>query len=103
MGFQSAQDSKARFEANAEQLAGVLGHVARKRRLHDYCSGLMMSCPRKSVEPMAAITAPAPERVRAQHLSLLHFVGKGDWSDEKVLAKVRELVLPIMERREAPD
>jgi SRSO17 transposase len=45
---------------------------------------------------MAAITAP--ERTAAQHQSLLHFVGEGKWSDEKVLAKVREMVLPEMER-----
>jgi SRSO17 transposase len=56
----------------------------------------MMPCERKSVEPMAAITAP--ERTAAQHQSLLHFVGEGKWSDEKVLAKVRELVLPKIER-----
>jgi SRSO17 transposase len=29
---------------------------------------------------------------------LLHFVGEGRWSDEKVLAKVRAMVLPAMER-----
>ena len=57
----------------------------------------MMPCERKSVEPMAAITAP--ERTAAQHQSLLHFIGEGRWSDEKVLAKVRELVLPEMERQ----
>jgi SRSO17 transposase len=57
---------------------------------------LMMPCGRKSVEPMAAITAP--ERIAAQHQSLLHFVGEGNWSDEKVLAKVREMVLPAIER-----
>ena len=45
---------------------------------------------------MAAITAP--ERTAAQHQSLLHFVGEGTWSDEKVLAKVREMVLPEIER-----
>src|SRR5437762_11423156 len=45
---------------------------------------------------MAAITAP--ERTAAQHQSLLHFIGEGRWSDEKVLAKVRELVLPQLER-----
>jgi SRSO17 transposase len=56
----------------------------------------MMPCERKSVEPMAAITAP--ERTAAQRQSLLHFVGEGKWSDERVLAKVRELVLPEMER-----
>ena len=55
-----------------------------------------MPCTRKSVEPMAAITAP--ERTAAQHQSLLHFVGEGNWSDEKVLAKVREMVLPAIER-----
>jgi SRSO17 transposase len=54
---------------------------------------------RKSVEPMAAITAPA--RVAAQHQSLLHFVGQSQWSDEKVLSKVRELVLPAIERHGA--
>jgi SRSO17 transposase len=55
-----------------------------------------MPCERKSVEPMAAVTAP--ERTAAQHQSLLHFVGEGRWSDEKVLAKVGEMVLPVIER-----
>lgn len=40
----------------------------------------------------------APARVTAQHQSLLHFVGKAPWSDERVLARVRELVLPSIER-----
>src|SRR5437660_8798175 len=56
----------------------------------------MMPCERKSVEPMAARTAPA--RTAAQHQSLLHFVGNADWSDEAVLAKVREMVLPAIEK-----
>jgi len=51
---------------------------------------------RKSVEPMAALTAPT--RVPAQHQSLLHFVGEGGWSDEQVLAKVCDMVLPEIER-----
>jgi SRSO17 transposase len=48
------------------------------------------------VEPMAARTDPA--RVSAQHQSLMHFVSVGAWSDEKVLAKVGELVLPAIEK-----
>jgi SRSO17 transposase len=56
----------------------------------------MMPCERKSVEPLAAMTAP--ERTAAQHQSLLHFVGQAPWSDEPVLAKVRELVLPRLRR-----
>jgi SRSO17 transposase len=59
----------------------------------------MLPLERKSVEPMAAKTAPA--RTSAKHQSLLHFVGQGQWSDEKLLAKVRELVLPGIERHGA--
>ena len=64
--------------------------------MRDYCTGLMLPGGRKSVEPMAAKTAPA--RTAAQHQSLLHFIGIAPWSDEKVLAKVRELVLPAIEK-----
>ena len=61
----------------------------------DYCTGLLLPADRKSVEPMAAMTAPAG--TAAQHQSLLHFVGQGNWSDEKMLAKIREVVLPKIE------
>src|SRR5271167_3283698 len=91
-----AADSASRFEAYVEGLVSVIGHADRARPLRDYCVGLMMPCERKSVEPMAALTAPA--RTAAQHQSLLHFVGEGRWSDARVLAKVREMVLPEMER-----
>ena len=74
----------------------MIGHADRAGPLRDYCMGLVMPGERKSVEPMAAITAP--ERTAAQHQSLLHFVGQGAWSDEDVLAKVREMVLPQIER-----
>ena len=74
----------------------VIGHADRAGPLRDYCTGLVMPCERKSVEPMAAVTAPA--NVGAQHQSLLHFVGEAPWSDERVLAKVREMVLPAIER-----
>jgi SRSO17 transposase len=30
---------------------------------------------------------------------LLHFVGEGNWCDEKIMAKVREMVTPAIERR----
>jgi SRSO17 transposase len=54
-----------------------------------------MPVERKSVEPLAAVTAPA--RVSAQHQALLHFVANAPWSDAAVLAKVRELVQPALE------
>src|SRR5262249_22267647 len=71
----------------------------RAGQLRDYCAGLLLSGGRRSVEPMAALTATARERVPAQHQSLLHFIGEGGWSDERVLAKVREMVQPEIERR----
>jgi SRSO17 transposase len=92
-----AKDIESRFASYVEGLVSVLGHQDRAGPLRDYCVGLMMPGDRKSVEPMAAITAPG--RTAAQHQSLLHFVGQGPWSDQKVLAKVREKVLPEIERQ----
>ena len=96
MDLKQSGDSEARFAAYVKGLAGVIGHADRTGPLRDYCTGLMLPGERKSVEPMAARTAPA--RTAAQHQSLLHFVGVATWSDEKVLAKVREMVLPAIEK-----
>ncbi len=96
MRLPAAEDTESRFVAYVERLTGVIGHADREGPLRDYCTGLVMPCERKSVEPMAAVTAPA--RVGAQHQSLLHFVGEAAWSDERVLAKVCEMVLPAIER-----
>jgi SRSO17 transposase len=96
MVLQKADDSESRFEAFARGLASVIGHEDRERPLRDYLIGLVMPCERKSVEPMAAVTAPT--RVAAQHQSLLHLVGQSPWSDERMLSKVYEMVLPEMER-----
>ena len=87
--------TQERFAAYVGALLGVIGHADRAGPLRDYCLGLLMPGERKSVEPIAAVTAPG--RVSAQHQSLLHFVANAPWSDERVLAKVRELVLPSVE------
>ena len=93
------RDSAARFASYLDGLARVIGHAARVGPMRDYCTGLLLPCERKSVEPIAAATAPG--RVGAQHQALLHFVAEGAWSDEVVLAKVREMVLPKIERHGA--
>src|SRR5271167_1303887 len=89
------KSSEARFACYVDALAAVLGRKDRAGPLEDYCTGLLMPGERKSVEPMAAVVAPA--HVSAKHQSLLHLVGQAAWSDEVVLAKVRELVLPAIE------
>jgi len=96
MNLRASEGSESRFAAYVEGLVEVIGHADRAGPLKDYCLGLLLPGERKSVEPMAAVTAPA--RVPAQHQSLLHFVGNAPWSDEKLLAKVRELVRPALER-----
>src|SRR5271156_1532640 len=75
-GTRLSEASEARFSCYVEGLASVLCHADR-------------------VEPMGAKIAPG--RTAAKHQSLLHFVGDSAWSDEAMLAKVRELVLPAIE------
>jgi SRSO17 transposase len=96
MGLDEAKDIESRFTRYVEELVSVIGHADRAGPFRDYCTGLVMPGERKSVEPMAAITAPG--RTAAQHQSLLHFVGQGAWSDDAVLTKVRQTVLPRMTR-----
>ena len=96
MNHRRTDDSESRFAAYVEGLASVIGHKDRERPLRDYCTGLLMPCERKSMEPIAEITAP--HRTAAQHQSLMHFVSTSTWPDEPVLAKVREMVLPELQR-----
>jgi SRSO17 transposase len=86
-----------RFARYVGELTKVVGHADRAAPLRDYCSGLLATEGRRSVEPMAAVTKPA--HVSAQHQKLLHFVANSEWSDEQMLAKVRDLVVPSMTRR----
>ena len=92
MDLHDGSGTEARFRVYATDLASVLGHADRVRPFEDYCIGLISTEGRKSVEPLAAVTAP--ERTAAQHQSLLHLVAQAPWSDQAMLTRVRELVLP---------
>jgi len=96
MNLEATADSASRFVAFVGELTRVIGHADRARPLRDYCAGLLVSEGRRSVEPIASVTAPA--EVSVQHQKLLHFVADAPWLDEPVLAKVREMVLPTIER-----
>jgi SRSO17 transposase len=96
MNLEERDERAERFAAYVDGLASVIGHADRVGPLRDYCTGLTLRIERKSVEPMAAGTAPA--RAAAQHQSLLHFIGVAEWSDGRVLGKVREMVLPVLAR-----
>ena len=96
MNLERTEDSASRFARFVEELMSVICHADRQRPLNDYCCGLLVSEGRRSVEPIAAVTAPG--EVPAQHQRLLHFVANAPWSDAGVLGKVRELILPVIER-----
>src|SRR5215471_8774863 len=80
MNIRGVEESEARFEAYVQALASVIGHKDRALPLQHYCKGLLVETGRKSVEPMAAVTAP--DKTAPQHQSLLHFVGNAPWSDQ---------------------
>src|ERR1041384_1441728 len=90
-----SEDRQERFAAYVEALAEEIGHVDRAEALRDYCRGFLLPGAGKSGEPIAAVTAPA--RVSAKHQSLLHFVANAPWSNERVLGRIQELTLPIIE------
>ena len=81
----------AEFERYLEHLGAGLGHAG----LRGYCTGLMAPLKRKSVEPMAQHLAPTATRSR--HQSLHHFVADSAWSDEQMLLRVAQWVVPAMD------
>src|SRR3982074_2843089 len=91
-----SEDRQERFAAYVEAMVGVIGHADRAEPLHDYCRGLLMPGERKSVEPIAAVTAAA--RGSGKHPSLPPFVPNAAGGDEGVLARGHKLTLPIIER-----
>src|SRR5499425_1238319 len=97
MGLGSELEHADRFAAYVDELTKVIGHADREGPFRDYCAGLLATEGRRSVEPMAVVTDPG--HVSTQHQKLLHVVANSPWSDEKMLAKVREQVVSSMTRR----
>jgi SRSO17 transposase len=83
------------FERYMAHLSKGLGHADRHAGLRGYCTGLMAPLKRKSVEPMASHLAPTATRSR--HQSLHHFVADSAWSDEQMLLRVAQWVVPAMD------
>jgi SRSO17 transposase len=69
MDLLPSQSREARLAAYVEELVGVIGHADGAAPQRDHCLGLLMAGERRSVEPMAGVTAPA--RAAEQHQSLL--------------------------------
>ncbi len=94
-----ADARRERLSAYLNTLSQALGDGRRVGPMTSYCIGLLLPAERKSVEPMAALTAPT--RTAAQHQSMLHFVGQGDWSDDAMMERIRTHAVPLMQRHGA--
>lgn len=98
MDLHDGSGTEVRFHAYLADLTSALCHIDRVKPFKDYCVGLLSAEGRKSVEPLAAVTAP--QRTAAQHQSLLHLVAQAPWSDAAILSRVRKRVLPSITRGE---
>ena len=87
-------DASTGFDQYMDHLADGLGHADRRAGLQGYCTGLMLPLSRKSVEPMAARVDPL--HASAKHQALHHFVAKAEWSDDEMLRRVAQWVVPHM-------
>lgn len=72
-----------RFDRYLEHLSEGLGYADRHAGLRGYCTGLILSLSRKSVEPMAARVDPM--HASARHQALHHFVAKAERSHEEIV------------------
>lgn len=88
-------DASTQFDRYMRHLADGLGHADRRAGLQGYCTGLMLPLSRKSVEPMAARVDPL--HASAKHQALHHFVAKAEWSDDEMLRRVAQWVVPRMD------
>jgi SRSO17 transposase len=80
-------------------LATAAGYQDRHAPVKNYSRGLLLPGERKSIESMAArLDGGAVQPMRQ---SLHYLVAKAPWSDEALLAEVRERVLPAM-RKQGP-
>ncbi len=82
------------FNHYIAHLSQGLGHADRHAGLSGYCTGLMLPLSRKSVEPMAARVDPL--HASARHQAMHHFVAKSEWSDSRLMARVRAWVAPLL-------
>jgi len=83
---------------------GGIGTILRRRDRREsfalYATGLFGDAERKSVEPIAARACADPDRCRAVHDQLLHFVGVSPWSDGDVRRFAARYALTALTARE---
>lgn len=81
------------------EIGTILEHPRRQASFATYALGLLSDLDRKSVEPIAMLGCPDPERASAAHQSLAHFVGQSDWDDHAVRHAAAKHAMAAMTER----
>lgn len=88
-----------RFQSFIDHVASSLGRKGREVHLRDYCSGLLGSSQRKSMEPIAAqASIESDAGVQAMHQRIHHFVSNSSWDGDALIGTARDYVQPTFKR-----
>ena len=84
MDNEISADGGQRLQRYLDSVGQLLGSDEARSSFAVYSIGLLGAAERKSVEPIAALACPDPQRVDAAHQRLLHFLSNVPWSDHAV-------------------
>src|SRR3954454_10180355 len=100
MSYELDQAATRRLQDYFEQIGEILGDRRRRASFAMYAMGILGEGERKSAEPIAARACADPERARAMHEKLLHFVEQSRWDDRAVRLESARYALEALGKRE---
>jgi SRSO17 transposase len=100
MGYEFNAQGERRLDDYISRIGNVLGHKKKKEAFALYATGLLSNLERKSVEPIAALVCPEPDKVDPMHQKLLHFQSTAAWDDGAVRLSAARYAIEALTERE---
>lgn len=100
MGYEFDAQGEQRLDGYISRLGEVLGHKKKREAFALYVTGLLSNLERKSVEPIAALVCPDPDKVDPMHQKLLHFQTTAIWDDRAVRLSAARYAIDALTERE---
>jgi SRSO17 transposase len=101
MSYEPGTSDEERLREYLEKRIGRhLRDVRKRESFAMYALGVLSDGERKSTEPIAARACAGPERARAAHEKLLHFVGRSRWSDRAVRLESARYAIEALSTKE---
>jgi len=98
--MQMADAAEGRLQSYFAAIGDELQEKRQRASFAAYALGILGDGDRKSVEPIAARSAPEPVAARRAHERLLHFLKLGRWNDRAVRLVAARYAIAAMETRE---